>query len=208
MAETLILSDRPLWHFRTVHFITFGPSTLTLSDRPLWHFLTVHFDISWPSTLTFSDRPVWHFRTVHFDSFGPSTSTLWFIPRDRPLLVEWPSTLTHDRPLWLKRPSTIVLDRPVWLKWPSSLAQDRPLLDGPSTFARPFTLRTVHFHHQIYNYDSKKYEWSRYKKINLDSIILQWFLKLMDIFSHQWRSNVVPEIRILGFLLDCFQKWH
>ena len=138
----------------------------------------------------------------------PSTSTLRFIPRDRPLLVEWPSTLTHDRPLWLKRPFTIVLDRPLWLEWPSSLAQDRPLLDGPSTFARPFTLRTVHFHPQIYNYDSKKYEWSRYKKINLDSIILQWFLKLMDIFSHQWRSNVVPEIRILGFLLDCFQKWH
>ena len=39
-----------------------------------------------------------------------------------------------------------VPDRPLWLKWPSGLAQDRPLLDKPSTFARPSTLRTVHFH--------------------------------------------------------------
>ena len=85
-------------------------------------------------------------RTVCESGPEPSTSTLRFIPRDRPLLVEWPSTLTHDRPLWLKRPFTIVLDRPLWLEWPSSLAQDRPLLDGPSTFAWPFTLRTVHFH--------------------------------------------------------------
>ena len=46
---------------------------------------------------------------------GPSTWTFRFIPRDRPLLVHWPSTLTHDRPLWLKRPSTIVLDRLLWL---------------------------------------------------------------------------------------------
>ena len=47
----------------------------------------------------------------------PPTLTLWFIQKDRPVLVEWPSTLTHDRPLWLK--------------WPSSLFQDRPLLSGP-----------------------------------------------------------------------------
>ena len=97
----------------------FGPSIFTLLDRPLWHFLTVHFIASGPSTLTLSDRPLWHFRTVHFD---PS-----IFPKDRPLLVEWPPTLTHDRPLWLK--------------WPSSLAQDRPLSrDRPTS---PFW--TVHF---------------------------------------------------------------
>ena len=126
----------------TTNFITFGPSTLTLLERPLWYYRSVQFDIFGPSSLILSDRPVWHFGTVQFETFGPSSLTL----SDRPLLVEWPSTLTHDRPLWLKRPSTIVLDRPLWLKWPSGLAQDRPLLDRPSTFARPSTLRTVHFH--------------------------------------------------------------
>ena len=35
-------------------------------------------------------------------------------------------------------------DRPLWLKWPSSFAQDRIILDRPSAFARPSTLRTVH----------------------------------------------------------------
>ena len=123
---------------------TFEPSTLTPLDRPLshfwacplWQFWTVRFNTFRPSTFTFSHRQVWNFRTVQFDSFGRSTLTLRFIPRNHPLLVEWPSTLTHDCPLWLKRPSTMVLDRPLWLKWSSSLAQDRPLLDGPSTFGR------------------------------------------------------------------------
>ena len=120
----------------------------------------------------------------------PSTSTLRFFPRDRPLLVEWPSTLTHE-------------------SWPSTLAQKtvhyRP---WPSTFARPFTLRTVHFHpfspstldrtHFAKTVIFGKIYY--YKKINLDSIVLQWFLKLMDIFS----SITSPKLEFLDF----FRKWH
>ena len=89
------------------------------NDRPLWYSQTVRFDTFGPFTLTLLDRPLWYFWTIHFATLIHS--------KDRPLLVEWPSALTHDRPLWLRRPSTIVLDRPLWLKWPS-------------------TLRTVHFH--------------------------------------------------------------
>ena len=85
------------------------------------------------STLILLNLPVWHFRTVYFDTFGSSTFDTLIHHKDRPLLVEWPSTFTHDHPLWLKRPSTIVLDRPLLIKWPSSLPQDRPLW-GPSTF--------------------------------------------------------------------------
>ena len=149
----------------------FGPSTFTLLDRPLWHFLTVHFIASGPSTLTLSDRPLWHFWTVHFD---PS-----IFPKDRPLLVEWPPTLTHDRPLWLKRPSTIVLDRPLWLKWPSSLAQDRPLLDGPSTFARPSTFTLL---------DRPLWTWLVQIRVRVyigmnhhDYVILWWFILVTSI---------------------------
>ena len=49
------------------------------------------------------------------DTFGLSTSILRLIPRDRPLLGEWPSTLAHARPLWLKWPFTFtLLDLPLW----------------------------------------------------------------------------------------------
>ena len=35
----------------------------------------------------------------------------------------------------------------------------------------------------ITNHFLQKYEWSRYNKVNLDSIVLQWFWKLMNYFS-------------------------
>ena len=70
----------------------------------------------------------------------------WTVHFDTLIYSEGPSTFSRMTVYFDPWPSTIVLDRPLWLKWPSSLAQDRPLLDGPSTFARPSTLRTVHFH--------------------------------------------------------------
>ena len=85
----LILADRSLSYFWTVHFYTFGPSTFILLDRPLTYFWTVHFHTFGPSTFILLDRPVRYFL-------------------DRPLFL--PGTVhfhTNDRPLWLKRQSTL-----------------------------------------------------------------------------------------------------
>ena len=67
-TSTLILLDRPLWHFRTVPFDIFGPSTFIL--RFIW---TVHFESN--------DRPVW-LKTVYFWIDRP-------ISCDRPLSLIW-----------------------------------------------------------------------------------------------------------------------
>ena len=111
-------------HFGFQNF--FGPSTLTLSNRPVCYFWTVLFYTFGPFTLTVLDRSLWHFRTVHFDPLSP--------PKDRPLEVEWPSTLTHDR-----------------LHWPMTVhfgSKDRPLSSLTVHFGsndRPVWLNTVHF---------------------------------------------------------------
>ena len=86
----------------TAHFNIFGPSSLILSDRPHWHFWTVHFDSTkGPSTFgrmtvfVTLDRPLWLKR--------PSTIVL-----HRPLWLKWPYSLAQDRPL-LNGPSNFTL---------------------------------------------------------------------------------------------------
>ena len=74
--------------------------------------------------------------------FGPSTLTLRFIPRDRPLLVE--SLDYNDRLLWRFAVQFSSKNRTL-SSW--TLAHMTvQFCSRPSTFARPSTLRTVHFH--------------------------------------------------------------
>ena len=94
--STLTLLDRPLWHFWTVHFSSFGPSTsIHPMDRPLWFkwqsslaqerpLLDGPFTSAWPSTL----------RTVHLHPFGPPTlnKTLFsklFVNKDISFLLDY-----------------------------------------------------------------------------------------------------------------------
>ena len=109
----------------------FGPSTFTLltvyfypsvpSDRPCFS-RTVYFGTDRPLSY---ERPLWELSTFPLYYFW-AVHFYTFIASDRPLIVEWPPTLTHNRPLWLESLSITVPDRlcimQIACTWLSNLA--------------------------------------------------------------------------------------
>ena len=158
--------------------VTWYMESLHYGSSPFWHFWTVHFDTFRPSTLTLSGRSFWYFWTVHFDAFRPYNSTL----SDCSLWYFWTDTLIHpkDRLLW---PMIVHLGskgRPVWLN--TVHFKTFTLLDCPLR-SRLFIIREnrkkachMHFEATCSTRSEFMYDWVHRNIQRTQIILIQCFL--------------------------------